>query len=99
MTENWRLLSYMIHKNPLVISGLLLIGVSGFLAMHMELKIVRSGGAFPYSKWLTRRGHDVVWEYLKLGSQHHWSPWPAYAMWPTGLVGVGCLIWGLFRFR
>ena len=99
MSENLRLLPYMFVNNPLVVCGLLLIGLSGCLAMHMQLKIVRSGGEFPYGKWITRRGHEVAWDYLKAGRLHNWSPWPAYMMWPAAFLGVACLILGLFRLR
>ncbi len=62
--ENWHVVSYMVLNNPLVVTGLLLIGASGFLAMHMQLKIVRSGNKVVWERWLTRRGHEVAFDYL-----------------------------------
>jgi protein-S-isoprenylcysteine O-methyltransferase Ste14 len=41
----------------------------------------------------------VVWEYLKAGRQHQWSLWPAYLVWPATLIGILCLLTGLFRWR
>ena len=99
MDESWKMISYMLHRNPLVIVGFVFIGISGVLLAHIQLKMVRVGNKFPYGKYLTRRGLGVPLEYLKMRGEHGWSPWPAYLMWPAAIIGVACLLLGLFRLQ
>jgi hypothetical protein len=97
-SEDWKFISYILHNDPVLITSWLLIGAAGFLGAHMQL-LVRAGNRFPWGKCLSRRGHEVISEYLKLGRQRHWSLWPAYLMWPTALIGIICLVTGLLGFR
>jgi hypothetical protein len=99
LNDNWTMISYMMHNNPLPIAGFVFIGASGALGMHIQLKMVRAGYPFPYGKYVARGSWGVPLEYLRLRRQHHWSPWPAYFVWPTALIGIACLVTGLFYWR
>ena len=97
MKETLKMVSYMLLKDPLVIVGLIFLGVAGVLLAHIQLKMVKLGYEFPYLKYLTKRNWEVPQEYLKMRTQHGWSPWPAYLIWPTAVIGVICLLVGLFQ--
>jgi len=97
MDENLKMISYMIRHDPLLIAGLILIGISGILSISIQLKLVRLGHKFPYSKYLTKSNWDLPQQYLRIRTEQGWSPWPAYLIWPAGIVGVICLLVGLFR--
>jgi hypothetical protein len=99
MDDNWKMISYMLHKNPLVIVGFIFIGISGVLLAHIQLKMVRIGNKVPYGKYLTRQNFDVPLQYLRIRNQHGWSPWPAYLLWPAAVIGVVCLVIGLFQLQ
>jgi hypothetical protein len=99
MNENLRMIWYMIHKDPLVIAGLVLVGFSGLLLTRIQLRMMKSGYKFPYVKYLTRQSWEVPQEYLNQRMKHGWSPWAAYLFWPTALIGVICLVIGLFRLQ
>lgn len=76
-SEDLKLISYMLRNNPLLVGGLLLIGAAGFLGAYMQLNLIRAGSRFPWERYLARRGHEVVFEYLKIAPEKHWSHWPA----------------------
>jgi hypothetical protein len=38
-------------------------------------------------------------KYLKVCSQHRWSSWPVYLMWPSIILGLALLVIGLFRLQ
>jgi hypothetical protein len=38
-------------------------------------------------------------KYLKVRSEHGWSPWPAYLLWPSLILGIVSLVVGLFRLQ
>jgi len=99
MEENWKMISYMLHNNPLVIVGFIFIGIAGVLLAHIQLKLVRVGNKVEYGKYLTRRNWDVPLQYLRIRGQHGWSAWPAYFMWPSAAIGVVCLVVGLLRLK
>jgi hypothetical protein len=74
-------------------SGLTCVGVFAALdtLVRLQLKdagedaVFFSGGTLDYSK------------YLRLRRQHGWSGWPVYLMPVFLLVGVGLVVWALFR--
>ena len=90
---------YMIRQNPLVICGLLLIGLSGFMVARIQLRMLKAGYKFPYAKYLTKRNWEVPRDYLTEHGRQGWSPWIAYFIGPVAIVGVICLVLGLFRMR
>lgn len=99
MDENWKMIWYMLHRNPLVIVEFAFIGISGVLLAHIQLKMVRVGNKFPYGKYVTRRGMAAPLRYVNMRAEHGWSPWPAYLMWPAAIIGVVCLLLGLFQLQ
>ena len=70
MNENLRMIWYMIHKDPLVIAGLVLVGFSGLLLTRIQLRMMKSGYKFPYVKYLTRQSWEVPQEYLNQRMKH-----------------------------
>jgi hypothetical protein len=99
MDENLKMISYMIQKNPLVVVGLLLVGLSGLMLTRIQLTMLKSGYKFPYLKYLTKRNWEIPQDYLKQRAKHGWSPWVAYLIWPVAFIGVVCLVIGLFRLQ
>jgi len=99
MDETWKIISYMLQKNPLVIVGFIFIGTFAVLLAHIQLKMVRAGNKLPYGRYLTKRGWGASFEYLKIRGERGWSAWPAYLMWPAAIIGVVCLVIGLFRLQ
>jgi hypothetical protein len=97
MSEDLRMVSYMLRHDPLVIAGLVLIGIAAILSIRMQLKMVKAGHKFPFASYLTKRSWGLPMQYLKARAEHGWSPWPAYLVLPTGVIGAVCLIIGLFR--
>lgn len=69
MTEDLKMISYVLHKDPAVIVGFLLIGLSGVLLVHMQLKLQTTGYKFPYLKYLTKRNWEIPREYLRIRRQ------------------------------
>jgi hypothetical protein len=96
MDENFIMIWYMLHKYSLEVSGFMLFGVSGMLLAHIQLKMLKLGHKFPYAKYLTKSNWDIRGEYLRIRSQHGWSPWPAYLIWPAAATGVLFLLLGYF---
>lgn len=90
----------MVHHDPAVIAGLILIGGAGFLFIHIQLKMIRAGYKTSYGffgKPLSPNGWDTPAQYLKVRAQHGWSPWPVYLPGPCLGRGVVVLSFGLFR--
>jgi hypothetical protein len=94
--ENLRMFVYMVRHNPLVVVGLGLIGVAGALWFHALLQLERVGlGSSAVFKFGGNWGIPV--EYLKVRRNFGWPAWPAYFLWPCFVVGVVCLVVGVFR--
>jgi len=72
-------------------------GISGVFLAHIQLRLVKVGNKVAYGKYLTRQNWAVPHQYLKIRTQHGWSPWPVYLLWPSAVIGIVCLVVGLFR--
>jgi len=70
-------------------TGVLLVGCSAALLYFLYLRL-RDVGERYIAFNLPRR---LVSDYLRLGPQYGWSPWPAYLVWPIAIAG-----WALFFF-
>jgi hypothetical protein len=88
-------IAYMAREDPAAIAGFLLIGISGVLFIHIQLKMLRAGYEISYT--FAGRGLDMPAKYLKVCAKHGWSRWPAYLLVPCGLLGIASLVFGLFR--
>jgi hypothetical protein len=100
MREVFSPIAYMAREDPAAIAGVLLIGISGVLFIHIQLKMLRAGykTSFTSTRMLfIARGWDTPGQYLKICEKHGWSPWPTYLLAPCILLGVTALIFGLFR--
>lgn len=100
MSETLRTLAYMVRHDPAVVVGLALIGAASTLFFHLTLKLSRAGFrsyvVFKPPLVLASNG-AIPGEYLKVRRKYGWSPWPAYCLWPCLVVGIVCLVFGLFR--
>ena len=89
----------MIKHDPMAVMGFVLIGASAVLAFHLHRKLLAVGE--DTSDQFIRIPNTAVWTvpraYVKAGSKHGWSTWPAYAVWLCAVSGIGLLIAGLFR--
>jgi hypothetical protein len=100
MQSEIQALSYMVRHDPEVVAGLLLIGGSSVLYIHVQLKMVRAGYKTSFDVLrgpLSAKGLDTPTQYLKVRAKHGWSPWPIYMFVPCLLGGIGLLVFGLFR--
>ena len=94
MQGNLGQISYIARHDPIVITGFLLIGTAGFLFIHVQLRMSRSG--YKTDFWSAKKW-EVPAEYLRVRAEHGWSPWPVYLFGPCLLLGIAALILGLFR--
>lgn len=97
--EQIRTIVYFTRHDPAAVIGLLLIGGAGVLFAHIFLNMVRIGYKLPNTFFGIK---NLVWTlpaaYLRMCShEKQWSPWPAYLIWPCGIVGIVLLVIGLFR--
>jgi hypothetical protein len=93
-------ISYMARHDPAAIAGFLLIGSASVLFIHIQLKMIRAGYKTSYSffgKLIVENGWDTPAKYMKVRANHGWSPWPVYLVFPCLLLGIGLLVFGLFR--
>lgn len=94
-------LSYMVKHDPAVIAGWVLVGCSLVLYIHVELKMVK--GRYKASVDVLRgplgsKGAlPTFTQYIKVCDKQGWSRWPVYLFLPSLLVGIGFLVFGLFR--
>jgi hypothetical protein len=100
MQNEIQALSYMAKNDPAVIAGLLLVGSSSVLYVHVQLKMVRAGYKTSFDVLrgpLSAKGLETPRQYLKVRAKEGWSPWPIYLFLPCMLAGIGLLVFGLFR--
>jgi hypothetical protein len=98
MPQNFRDLVYMTRHDPMVVVGLLLVGVSSILFIHIQFKM-RSVGFKTYPMFTRPSDWGLPSKYLKIRCEHGWSPWPAYLLWPSLILGIVSLVVGLFRLQ
>jgi hypothetical protein len=99
MIEAWQLTAYVLRQAPFLVAGLLLIGASATFSLHLLLKLERAGDN-SYKKGITLPGS--MWftlprEYLRHARLDGWSVWPLRMTWVCLLVGITCLVFGLFQ--
>jgi hypothetical protein len=102
MQNEIQAISYMLKQDPAAVAGFLLIGSSGVLYIHVQLKMVRAGYETSFDVLrgpLSSKGLETPAQYLKLRTKHGWSPWPVYLFLPCLLAGIGLLVFGLFRLQ
>jgi hypothetical protein len=100
MQNEIQALSYMVKRDPAAVAGLVLIGSSSMLYIHVQLKMVRAGykTSFDVLKGpLSASGLDTPARYLQVRAKQGWSPWAVYLFLPCLLAGIGLLVLGLFR--
>ena len=100
MQNELQALSYRWHPDPAVVAGLLLIGSSSLLYIHVQLQMVRAGYRTSFDVLrgpLSAKGVDAPKQYLKVRAKHGWSAWPIYLFLPCLLGGMGLLVFGLFH--
>jgi len=100
MNDNLKIIVYMARHDPAVVVGLALIGAASTLFFHVTLKLSRVG----FRSYVVFKPPVVLatnWaipsDYLKARRKYGWSPWPVYCLWPCLVVGLLCLVFGLFR--
>ena len=102
MRENIQQIVFMAQHDPAAIAGFLLLVCASVLFFHVQLKMIRAGYKTSYSffgKPFGANGWDSFGTYLKLRTQHGWSPWLVYLLGPTIILGVGLLLFGLFQLQ
>jgi len=77
----------------LIALGVASVGVCAVLDTLVRLRLRDAGARAVF--W--QGGTLDYGSYLRLRRQKGWSPWPVYLIIPFLLVGVVCLILGLFR--
>lgn len=98
MTETFRAFVDMTRQNPMVVLGFALLGTFLVLFIHVWLKMW-SVGYKPYPMFSHPSDWGLPAKYLKIRSQHGWSPWPVYLLWPCLFLGIGSLILALFLLQ
>jgi hypothetical protein len=99
MQNEVQAISYVAKHDPAAIAGLLLIGCSSVLFIHIQLKLIRAGYKTSYTffrRAFTANDWGTPSQYLKVRAKHSWSPWPAYLLIPCTVTGIGLLLFGLF---
>jgi len=88
----------MVRHDPLLILGLLLIGLSSWLSLVVLRRLQESGYKWHgYVVSLGRSGTiPLAYLYLKARKKEGWSPWPAYLIWICLITGLAAVIGGLF---
>ena len=92
--SNLQAIAYMLRHDPAVVTGFSLMGLTGFLFFHLQYKVDKAGVKTNYlslEKW------NAQSQYLQIRSRHGWSPWPAYLIVPSFLLGIAALIFGLLH--
>lgn len=96
--ENLREIAWMVRHDPLAVIGLCLIGLGGVLAVHILLKLNRAK-MFGVRDWRADSGMKLPSHYLRVCKQQGWSPWPAYFVWPSYILGAVLLIFGMLQWE
>jgi hypothetical protein len=79
MQNEVQAISYVAKQDPAAIAGLLVIGCSSVLFIHIRLKMIRADYKTSYTffrRALSVNDWDTPAQYLKLRTKHNWSPWP-----------------------
>jgi hypothetical protein len=100
MDENLKMFLFMVRHDPVVVVGLALIGTASALFFHAAVKLSRVGfrsSVIFKPPLILTSNWGIPTQYLKLCRTHGWSPWPVYCLWPCLVVGIVCLVFGLFR--
>jgi hypothetical protein len=98
MADTFRALVYMMRDDPMVALGFVLLGTFSVLFVHIQFKM-RSVGYKTNPLFSRPSDWELPAMYLKLRSQHGWSPWPVYLLWPSLILGIGSLVIGMFRLQ
>jgi hypothetical protein len=98
MQENLRIIVYMARQDPLAVLGFLLIGTFSILFIHIQFKM-RSVGYKTYPLFARPYDWTLPAKYLEIRSQHGWSPWPVYLLWPSIILGIVGLLIGLIGLQ
>jgi len=85
------------RHDPAAIVGFLLFGAGGFLFIYVEFKMLRAGHETSRSLLARWNRWPVLVKYLKVRAEHGWSPWPVYLIAPCFVLGLACLVYGLFH--
>lgn len=101
MQNEIQALSYMAKHDPAAVAGWVLIGCSSVLYIHVELKMVKARYKTSFDVLrgpLSSKGaFHTFTQYLEVCGKQRWSPYPVYLFLPCLLVGIGLLLFGLFR--
>jgi hypothetical protein len=87
---------YMLRHYPLAIVGFLLTLASPFLFVHIQFKM-RTIGYKTYPLFTRPSDYGLPLEYLKVRSQHGWSPWAAYLILPCFVGGFVLFVISMLR--
>jgi hypothetical protein len=84
------------RHDPLAVLGFVLVGLGGVSAVHVWLKLVRSGYGTPGGAIWTMIVR-IPLAYLRTKDCHGWPAWPAYTVWICYGTGIITLVIGLFH--
>jgi hypothetical protein len=98
MKETTNAITYMLQHDPWPVAGLLFLGAFAVLFAHVQFKM-REIGYKTYPLFARPSDWGLPNRYLKVRSEHNWSAWPVYVMWPCLALGVFLLVLGLFRLQ
>ncbi len=100
MPKEIRALSYFIQYDPLLVGGLLLIGVSAILSFRIQLRMLRiEKSSYSFFGFPRRFDWKTYVKYLGVRKQQGWSAWPVYLMLFSLVLGIILFVVGLFRER
>jgi hypothetical protein len=97
--SNLDLIMGMVRHDPLLIVGLLLVGLSGWLSFVVYRRLAQNGYEWPgyRESWPLIGTMPLAYLYLRARKENGWSPWPAYSIWICLITGLAALVAGLFR--
>lgn len=98
MREALHGIEVMMREDPAAVLGFLLIGASGFLFIHMQFKLRAAGEKADFFAGLWSKPNPLA-RYLSLCASRGWSRWPAYLVWPSLVIGIALLMFGLFHLQ
>jgi hypothetical protein len=74
-------------------AGILLVGCSAAIHYFLYLRLRDTGKKYVAFNLVS----VVVSDYLRERQKHGWSPWPAYFVVPTAIVGFALFFVGVLR--